>query len=200
MQDHPKRVSAYSGLVFYSVLWWHLAVARSATPHAAVYAGSVALLSGGLFYALSRLEVRYGALGPEWLGGLALPMPRFATMLGFLVMATVGLPPFGLFSGFIGMLLNPPVDPFIGMPGALSVILLAWFAGSWYLFRMMQRLLFGPHRSDILYEDLRPTEVAAFLIVLAVLIGLGLAPNGSFDASIFSDGYRTAMRGSPWNP
>jgi len=204
MQDRPNRLTAYAGLVFYSVLWWHLAVARSATPQATAYAGSVALLTVGLFYALNRLEVRYGNLGVDLeigrMGGLALPMPRFAAMLGFLVMAAAGLPPFGLFSGFIGILLNPPVARVIGMPGALPVILLAWFAASWYLFRMMQRLLFGPHRSDILYEDLRPAEVVSFVIVLAVLIGLGLAPHGFFDASSFANGYRTAMQWSPWHP
>ncbi|HTN43698.1 MAG TPA: proton-conducting transporter membrane subunit [Nitrospiria bacterium] len=204
MQDRPKRLTAYAGLVFYSVLWWHLAAARSPTPQAGVYAGSAALLTGGLFFAFNRLEARYGDLGADpgigRMGGLALPMPRFATMLGFLVMATVGLPPFGLFSGFIGMLLNPPVTRLIETPGALLVILLAWFGASWYLFRMMQRLLFGPHRPEILYEDLRPTEVASFMIVLALLIGLGLAPHGSLDASFLADGYRTAMEWSRWNP
>lgn len=200
MQDRPNRLLAYAGLVFYSILWWHLASAGRATPPAAVYAGSVGLVTGGLFHALNRLKARYGDLGPNGLGGLAGPMPRFAALLGLFVMAAVGLPPFGLFSGFAEMLLNPSVARSIGLPGALPVILIAWFAGSWYLFRMMQQLLFGPHRSDIRYEDLRPSEVVSFVIVLGILIGLGLAPLGFFDVSTWNNGYLTAMQWSPWNP
>jgi NADH-quinone oxidoreductase subunit L len=205
MQDEPNRVTAYAGLAFFSMVWWYLTVAGSATARAAVFAGSAALVTGGLFYALHRLRARFGDLGgdPETgrIGGLAGPMPRFAALLGLLVMAAAGLPPFGLFSGFVEMLLNPSVTRSIDMPWALPVILLAWFAASWYLFRMMQQLLFGPHRTDIFYEDLRASEVVPFVVVLAVLLVLGLAPNGFFDASsTFTNSYRTAMQWSPWNP
>jgi NADH-quinone oxidoreductase subunit L len=200
VEDRPNRMSAYAGLVFYSLLWWHLAAAGKATPPGAVYAGSVALVTCGLFYALNRLETRFGDLGPNRIGGLARPMPRFAVLLSLLVMAAVGLPPFGLFSGFAEMLLNPSVTRSIGLPGALPVILIAWFTASWYLFRMMQQLLFGPHRSDLLHEDLRPGEVVSFVIVLGGLIGLGLTPLGFFDPSTLTASYHTAIQWSPWNP
>jgi NADH-quinone oxidoreductase subunit L len=210
MQDRPNRLPAYAGLALFSMVWWHLAVAGSGTPHADVFTGSAAVVVVGLIYAMHRLQARYGALDPKRIGGLARPMPRFATLFGLLVMAAVGLPPFGLFSGFMTMLLHPstvqaavvPVDGrslalSIAVSGNLIVILIVWFAVSWYLFRMMQQLLFGPHRSDILYEDLRTNEVVSFVIVLTVLLALGLAPHGVFDASTFTNGYRTAMQWSP---
>jgi len=200
VQDNPKSLPAYTGLVLYSILWWHLAVDGTATAAAGVFAVSAALITGGLSFALRRLEARYGDLGPNRIGGLARPMPRFATLLGVLVMAAVGLPPFGLFSGFVEMLLGPTAPASIEMPGILPVILIAWFAVSWYLFRMMQQLLFGPLRSDILYEDLRAGEVVPFVIVLAVLLALGLAPHGFFDGSTMTSGYRTALQWSSWNP
>jgi len=201
VQERPDRLSAYGGLSLYSILWWYLSVIGRATPQAAVYAGSVALVTVGLFYAFHRLKARYGDLGPNGIGGLARPMPRFAALLGLLVMAAVGLPPFGLFSGFAEMLLNPSVAPSVAtLPGAMPVILFTWFAASWYLFRMMQSLLFGPHRPDILYEDLRASEVVTFVIVLGVLIGLGLAPRGFFDADVLKNGYYAAMEFKPWNP
>jgi NADH-quinone oxidoreductase subunit M len=41
----------------------------------------------------------------------------------------------------------------------------------------MQQLLFGPRRTDISYEDLRPAEVASLLILLLSLLAVGLLPN-----------------------
>jgi NADH-quinone oxidoreductase subunit L len=196
VQDKPDRLTAYAGLALFSMAWWHLAAAGNATPQAAVYAGSVAFVTGGLFYALHRLQTRYGDLDRNRIGGLAQPMPRFAAMLGLLVMAAAGLPPFGLFSGYIAMLLHPSIK----MSWDLVVILLTWFAASWYLFRMMQQLLFGPHRSDLLYEDLRTGELVSFVIVLAILLAFGLAPHGWFGPSTFTNSNRTAMQWSPWNP
>ncbi len=134
-------------------------------------------------------------------------MPGFAVLMSLMVMAAVGLPPFGLFSGYIAMLLTPS---FV-ISWDLPVILLAWIAASWYLFRLMQRLLFGPHRSDILYEDLRLTEVTSLLIVLLILVALGIIPYGFFQSEALTAGHlhhpvaelstsinRSTMEFNPW--
>lgn len=60
------------------------------------------------------------------------------------------------------------------------VVLLTWFGASWYLFKLMQRLLFGPHREDIRYDDLKPVEIAAIAGVLLLLVALSIAPQGLF--------------------
>jgi NADH-quinone oxidoreductase subunit M len=137
----------------------------------------VALVTGGLLLAWHAVRARYGDLTLDRIGGLARPMPRFATLLALLVMAAVGLPPFGLFSGYLAMLLDPSITASIGNSVGLTIILLAWFTASWYLYKLMQRLLFGPHRQDLPYEDLRPVEVAPLLIVLVLLLALGVAPH-----------------------
>jgi NADH:ubiquinone oxidoreductase subunit 4 (subunit M) len=41
----------------------------------------------------------------------------------------------------------------------------------------MQRLLFGPNRQDLPYEDLGPAEIAPLVIVLLLLLALGVAPH-----------------------
>jgi hypothetical protein len=176
-QVRVTRVLAYGGLVFYSILWWYLAVAGSVTPQSTIYASAVALVTGGLLLAWHAVRARYGDLTLDRIGGLARPMPRFATLLALLVMAAVGLPPFGLFSGYLAMLLDPSITVSIGSSVGLTIILLAWFTASWYLYKLMQRLLFGPHRQDLPYEDLRPVEVAPLLIVLVLLLALGVAPH-----------------------
>ncbi len=198
VQFRVSHLLAYAGLAFYSILWWHLAVAETATPQAIIYTSAVALVTGGLLFAWRAVQTRYGDLALDRIGGLARPMPRFATLLSLLVMAAVGLPPFGLFSSYMAMLLHPSIT----MSWDLIVILLTWLVASWYLFRLMQRLLFGPHRSDLPYEDLGPAEVAPLVIVLVLLLALGIAPHGLvefFDADTLTNNYQTAMELILWN-
>lgn len=166
LQVHIARLLAYGGLAMYSILWWYFAQAGTITPNALLYAWTVTLVWGGLFLAWDRVRVRYGDLDLNRIGGLFQPMPRFAVCMCLLIMAAVGLPPFGLFFGYLGILLSPST----GISFGLFAIIATWFAACWYLFRLMQQLLFGPHRSDLRYEDLRPVEIAAFVFVLALLV------------------------------
>ena len=58
---------------------------------------------------------------------------------------------------------------------------------------MMQRLLFGPQRTDIPYEDLRRAETVALLIMLLILVAVGLLPYGFFESDLLANGYRTTL-------
>ncbi len=77
-------------------------------------------------------------------------------------------------------------------------MLLSWFLASWYLFRMMQQLLFGPHRSDLRYEDLRANEVVYFGALLALLIFLGAIPSALLQTRLLPDGRHAAMEILLW--
>ncbi len=172
MQVRVLHLLSYAGLALYSVLWWHLAHEGKLTLHALSYAWPVTLVIGGLVLAWDRLRVRYGDLDLNQIGGLFKPMPRFALCLGLLIMAGAGLPPFALCFSYLGILFSPST----GMSFGLLAIIAAWFAASWYLFKLMQRLLFGEHRRDIRYDDLRPVEIAAFmLVVVLLLVPVGVA-------------------------
>ena len=175
VQNSVPHLIAYAGLAFYSILWWQIASVGSVTQEAIVYACSVVLVIGGIQIAWDRLQVRYGNLPMNRIGGLARPMPKFGLCLALVVMAAVGLPPFGLVFSFIGLMLETPT-----MTAGTLIVLLTWFGASWYLFKLMQRLLFGPHREDIRYDDLKPGEIAAFSVVLLLLIVISVAPQGLF--------------------
>ena len=177
-QRSVPHLIAYAGLAFYSILWWQIASVGSVTGEAVVYACSVVLVIGGIAMAWDRLQVRYGNLPMYSLRGLVRPMPKFGLCLALLVMAAVGLPPFGLGFSFIGLMLGSPT-----VTAGTFVILLTWFAASWYLFKLMKRLLFGPHREDIRYDDLKPVEIAVFAVVLVLLIALSIAPQKLFATS-----------------
>lgn len=180
MQVKANHLLAYASLALLSLLWWHLSIAGTPTPQAAIYTASVALVTAGLRYALQRVKLRYGPLDGDLpldqIGGLFHSMPRFSVLLVLLVMAAAGLPPFGLFSGFTTMLLHSSATRSFAIAADLGVILIVWFAASWYLCRLMQRFLFGPQRSDIVHEDLLAGEVASLVIVVVVLVALGAAP------------------------
>jgi len=187
-QPRVTPLLAYAGVAFYSVLWWHAAGGTVST-QALVYAVSVILVTGGLLLTTSRLQARYGDEAVDRIGGLARPMPRFAIVMTLLTMAAIGLPPFGFFSGSVGILLHPPV----AISWELIIIAFTLFAASFYLFRLMQRILFGPHRTDIPYEALSPGEGVPILIVLLMLVVIGLLPYGLFDFDALARGHRTTM-------
>jgi NADH-quinone oxidoreductase subunit M len=88
----------------------------------------------------------------------------------------MGLPPFGVFAGFMGMLLTSSLT----FSAALLVMGIVWLAASWYILDMVQRLLFGRQRSDLRYEALRPSELASLLMVILIVIALGVAPASLF--------------------
>lgn len=177
-QPRVTRLLAYIGVALYSLLWWHAAAIGTVSTRGLIYAVALILASGGLLLATSRLQSRYGDAVVDRIGGLARPMPRFGFLLTLLTMAAIGLPPFGFFSGYVGILLSPPIPTSL----ELMIIVFTWFAASFCLFRLMQRILFGPHRTDISYEDLSRGESVALVIVLLMLVVVGLAPYGLFDA------------------
>jgi NADH-quinone oxidoreductase subunit M len=193
-QVRVPHLLAYSSLAFYSALWWHFAAAGRLVFPALVYVAAEALLTAGLLLAWQRLRRRYGNLTLDRMHGLARPMPRFASLFSLLVMAGVGLPPFALFFRPIEMLLQPSLT----ISSGLWIILLMWFLTSWYLFRMMQRLLFGQHRTDMRYEDLRSGEVIYFGAILLILAVLGTTPPALLKSGLMINGHRTAMEMMLW--
>jgi len=193
-QVRVPHLLAYASLAFYSALWWQFAAAGHLVFPALVYVAAVAVLTSGLLLAWQRLRRRYGNLTLDRMHGLARPMPRFAALFSLLVMAGVGLPPFALFFRPIEMLLQPSLT----ISSGLWIILLMWFLASWYLFRMMQRLLFGPHRVDMLYEDLRSGEVIYFVTILVLLAVLGTTPPALLESSLMINGHQPAMEMMQW--
>ena len=154
----------YGSLALFSILWWYLATTRTAVPETVVYLSAVGLATSGLLIARYVLRARYGEIDLRALTGLAEPMPRFAIALSLLAVAALGLPPFGVFSGFIGMLLVPS----FALSGGLAVILIVWLCASWYFIDLAHGLLFGRQRPERRHEDLRAPELAALTIVLAL--------------------------------
>ncbi|MGE3976843.1 MAG: proton-conducting transporter membrane subunit [Nitrospira sp.] len=195
-QSRIRLLVGYGSVSFFSILWWFVAEAHTATARAAVLAGAVGLATGGLLVAWQVIRTRYGDdVDPQSVSGLAAAMPKYAVLLSLLGLAAMGIPPFGVFAGFMGLLLTTPPSSTIG----LFIALTAWLAASWYIMQMVQQLLFGARRPDLRYADLRHPEFTSLLIVVLALLALGLAPTSLFAPSRTSDTSVTMERSLTWN-
>ncbi len=194
-QARAASVAAYGAVAFFSILWWYLCSTRTAPAHTLVYLCAGGLTTSGLVLAWHQLRARYGEIDFRTLSGLAQPMPRFAVALSLLALAAIGLPPFGLYAGLLGMLLAPSFT----WSSALPLVLLGWLAAAWYLFAFVQGLLFGAPRPEHRYEDLRGPEWASLALVLVLLIALGLMPGRWFDQGAALLQRTVVMGAASWN-
>ena len=194
-QSRPLPLLAHASLAFFSIFWWYVAIGGTLSSQAALFLSAVGLTTGGLYLGWYAVLARYGDLDLRALGGLVYPMPRFASLFSLLALAALGFPPFGLFSGFMGMVLHPDLT----LPGSFAVVALVWLAASWYFLDLMQRLLFGKPRSDLRYEDVRETELASLTLVLVLLAVLGLIPSKWFDAGTTAVPLPPSLEPSAWN-
>jgi NADH-quinone oxidoreductase subunit M len=178
VQTRVRLLAAYAGLSLFAVLWWYVAATRSAPPQSTVYLLAVSLVTSGFLLAWHAVQARYGEVDLRAVRGLAYLMPRFSTLVFLLTLAAIGLPPFGVYAGFMGMLLTPTLP----LSGALAVIISAVLVACWYVLGLAQQLLFGRHRTDLRYRDLSPTETAALVLIVVLLTALGLVPPRLLDS------------------
>lgn len=194
IQSRPLPRLAYAALAMFSLLWWYIADTGTAPVQATVYLSAVSLATTGLLLAWYAIRARYGDMDLRALSGLAYPMPRFSTLLALLALAALGMPPFGVFSGFLGMLFTPAFVP----SGPFAVVMLVWLAASWYYTDLVQRVVFGRPRPDVRHEDLRQTEFASLVLVLFLLLMLGTAPSRLFEAHAPVPPASVAIMGDAW--
>lgn len=194
IQARPLSRLAYAGLASLCLLWWYVADTGTAPVQASVYLSAVGLATSGLLLAWYAIRARYGEIDVRSLGGMAYPMPRFSTLLALLALAALGMPPFGVFAGLVGMLLSPEFTP----SGPFFLIMVVWLSASWYLMELVQWFVFGRQRADLRYEDLQHTEFASLLIVLVLLLALGTAPSRLFQSNSTAPQASVALKGESW--
>jgi NADH-quinone oxidoreductase subunit M len=130
--------------------------------------------TGALFMLAGIIHERRHTYEIREFGGLATPMPRYATFFLFIVLSSVGLP---LLNGFVGEFLVLSgafrARAIYGILGATGVI---WSAA--YLFWLYQRVFFGkvtnPVNSSL--ADLGGTEQAALWPAAVMALVMGVAP------------------------
>ncbi len=130
--------------------------------------------TGGLFMLAGILHERRHTYEISEFGGLASPMPAYAKLYLFIVLASVGLP---LLNGFVGefLVLNGAFQakPIYGILAATGVI---WSAC--YLLWMFQRVFYGKvtHPVNNSLPDLSGFEKVAVWPCAIVALVMGVAP------------------------
>ena len=175
VQPNMKKLIAYSSVSHLGFVVLGIFSFTAAGLNGAVFvmlAHGVA--TGGLFMLAGILYERRHTYEISEFGGLATPMPMYATFFLVTVLASVGLP---LMNGFIGefLVLSGAFQarPIYGILAATGVI---WSAG--YLLWMYQRVFFGAvkqrRQQDLPDLNLRE-KVALSPIAIAALV-MGVAP------------------------
>ncbi|SEQ76533.1 NADH-quinone oxidoreductase subunit M [Nitrosomonas sp. Nm51] len=174
LQSRVPLVLAYSSSAFFAILWWFLASSQTVTPQNVIYLVAVALMATGLMLAWQVICSKYGDdVDMRAVHGLVWSMPQFAVLLTLVALAAMGMPPFGVFAGFVGMLLTTAYATYI----PLIFILAAWLAASWYIMSMVQKMLFGQKQLEIRQIRLHQSEFASLLIIVLISVALGVLPS-----------------------
>jgi NADH-quinone oxidoreductase subunit M len=170
-----RPLLAYGSLSLFSMMWWFAAATPALMPSAPVFVGAVSAGTSGLFIAWQVIRTRYGDdVAPSAISGLVSTMPRFAVLLSLIALAVMGLPPFGVYAGFIGLAFASPIVSWV----AFSAVLIAWLTSSWYILDTVQSLLFGRQRTDLRHQDLVHFEFVALAAIVVIVLSLGIVPAG----------------------
>jgi NADH-quinone oxidoreductase subunit M len=179
VQPDLKRLVAYSSVSHMGFVTLGIFVFTPAALQGAILQMlNHGLITGGLFLLVGVVYERTHDRTIAKMGGLAGAMPIYATLFGFFILASAGLP--GL-SGFVGEFLV-----FVGSYGfapavAVASVIVMVLAAT-YLLWMFQRIAFG-ELSEFLrgirtrLTDASSTELMTLLPLAAAIVVLGLFPS-----------------------
>jgi NADH-quinone oxidoreductase subunit M len=187
-QTDMKRLIAFSSVAHMGFVMLGIATLTDFGLNAAVF-GMVAhgLITGMLFFLAGSVKERFHTLEIRRLGGLLLQAPKMGWILGFCVMASLGLP--GL-AGFWGEF--PAILSAYNPGGGLSeetfrafmvVAAVGTVFAAGYLLWLFQRTAFGTPTEEFADEhihDVHITEWLAWLPMLIPILVLGIYPNFIF--------------------
>jgi NADH-quinone oxidoreductase subunit M len=184
-QKDMKRLIAFSSVAHMGFVMLAISTMTSFGINAAIF-GMVAhgLITGMLFFIAGSVQHTYGTREMSRLGGMLTQAPKMGWILGFCVMASLGLPGLAGFWGEFPAILsafNPapglsqPLFRFYMVVAAIGTVLAAG-----YLLWMLQKVAFGvpkPEFEDAHIHDVSSFEWTAWLPILVLIVTLGLFPN-----------------------
>jgi len=191
-QRDMKRLIAFSSVAHMGFVMLGIATLTTFGINAAIF-GMVAhgLITGMLFFLAGSIQERYETREMSRLGGILTQAPHLGWLLGFMAMASLGLPglagfwgefpailsaydpklPFGLFNGLDGTLTTFRVYMVIAAVGTVLA------AG--YLLWMFQRVAMGKVKPEFEHahiHDVHVSEWIAWAPLLLLVVALGLYP------------------------
>jgi NADH-quinone oxidoreductase subunit M len=183
-QTDMKRLIAFSSIAHMGFVMLGIATLTSFGINAAVF-GMVAhgLITGMLFFIAGSVQHNFHTREMSRLGGLLLQAPKMGWILGFCVMASLGLPGLAGFWGEFPAILSafqpaaPLSEPVFRTFMVVAAVGTVFAAG--YLLYMLQRVAFGTVRDEFAgahIPDVNLTEWIAWTPMLIAILVLGIYP------------------------
>jgi NADH-quinone oxidoreductase subunit M len=197
-QTDMKRLIAFSSVAHMGFVMLGIATLTSFGLNAAIF-GMVAhgFITGMLFFLAGSVQERFGTRQMSRLGGLLTQAPKLGWILGFCVMASLGLPGLAGFWGEFPAVLASfsPAATVNGLAGGTGGALWTYrvfmvFAAigtvlaAGYLLWMLQRVAFGKVKDEwenVHIHDVHVSEWIAWAPLLALIVALGVYPNLVFE-------------------
>jgi NADH-quinone oxidoreductase subunit M len=191
-QRDMKRLIAFSSVSHMGFVMLGIATLTTFGINAAIF-GMVAhgLITGMLFFLAGSVQERYGTRDMNRLGGLLTQAPKLGWILGFCVMASLGLPGLAGFWGEFPAILsayNPAKltegllngDPLLTFRIFMVVAAIGTVLAAGYLLWMYQRVAFGtvkPEFEAAHIHDMHVPEWIAWVPLLVLITALGIYPD-----------------------
>jgi NADH-quinone oxidoreductase subunit M len=180
VQDDMKKLIAYSSVAHMAFVTAGLfALNEQGIEGSLVMMLSHGLVAGALFLCVGVIYDRLHTREIKRYGGLADTMPRYALILLFFTMASVGLP---ATSGFVAEFLVL-IGLYQTSSWATFVMTTGIILGAAYMLWLYRGIAYGKAAGEDTraMPDLKPREVAILLPVVAAVLWMGIYP-GSFQA------------------
>ena len=191
-QRDMKRLIVFSSVSHMGFVMLGIATLTTFGLNAAIF-GMVAhgLITGMLFFLAGSVQERYGTRDMGRLGGLLGQAPKLGWVLGFCVMASLGLPGLAGFWGEFPAILsayNPAKlaqglfngDPLLTFRIFMVVAAIGTVLAAGYLLWMYQRVAFGTASAEFErthIHDIHVPEWIAWVPILLLIVALGIYPN-----------------------
>jgi NADH-quinone oxidoreductase subunit M len=197
-QTDMKRLIAFSSVAHMGFVMLGIASLTDFGINAAIF-GMVAhgLITGMLFFLAGSVQHNFHTRELSRLGGLLVQAPKMGWILGFCVMASLGLPGLAGFWGEFPAILSA-FEPGLGLSEELFRVYMVIAAvgtvlAAGYLLWMLQKVAFGtpkPEFADASIHDVNAFEWGAWLPILLLILVLGIFPGILFR---ITDGAVTQM-------
>ena len=191
-QTDMKRLIAFSSVAHMGFVMLGIATLTDFGINAAIF-GMVAhgIITGMLFFLAGSVKERYHTLEIRRLGGMLVQAPRMGWILGFVSMASLGLPGLAGFWGEFPAILSA-YSPAEGLPVEtfrtyMVVAAVGTVLAAGYLLWLLQRTAMGAPSEEFAGSDdivdVTRTEWVAWVPLLVGIILFGLAPGLIFDVT-----------------
>jgi NADH-quinone oxidoreductase subunit M len=192
VQTDMKKLIAYSSVAHMAIVTMGLfALNPQGIDGAMMVMLGHGLVSGALFLCVGVIYDRLHTREIDRYGGLAINMPRYATLFLLFTMASVGLPGTSNFVGeFLGLMGVYKVSTVTALLGTTGIIL-----GAAYMLWLFRRVVWGDlTKEDVkAMPDLSLREIALLGPIAAVVLWMGVYPE-SFLAPMRADTARLVER------